>query len=81
MTTKPVKKGKTFHVEWKNTNQKIAWTVLDTNDITFLLGPAGTAKTFLSVAYGISEVLSKRRRKLILTRPVVDAGEKLGFLP
>jgi phosphate starvation-inducible PhoH-like protein len=52
-----------------------------TNPLTFSLGPAGTGKTFLAVALGLAEVLSKRRRKLILTRPVVEAGENLGFLP
>jgi len=50
-------------------------------DIAFGIGPAGTGKTFLAVAQALSEVLSKKRRKLVLTRPVVEAGESLGFLP
>ena len=50
-------------------------------DINFGVGPAGTGKTFLSIARALSEVLQKRKRKLILTRPVVEAGENLGFLP
>lgn len=51
------------------------------NDIVFGIGPAGTGKTYLAVAHALSEVLSRRKRKLVLTRPVVEAGESLGFLP
>ncbi len=51
------------------------------HDIVFCVGPAGTGKTFLAVAEALKDVLSKRRRKLVLTRPVVEAGESLGFLP
>ncbi|MCL2295046.1 MAG: PhoH family protein [Spirochaetes bacterium] len=50
-------------------------------DIIFAVGPAGTGKTYLAVAKALSEVLQKKKRKLILTRPVVEAGESLGFLP
>ncbi|HCM25455.1 MAG TPA: phosphate starvation-inducible protein PhoH [Treponema sp.] len=50
-------------------------------DIVFCAGPAGTGKTYLAVAEALREVLSKKRRKLVLTRPVVEAGESLGFLP
>lgn len=51
------------------------------HDIVFCVGPAGTGKTFIAVAEAMREVLSKKRRKLVLTRPVVEAGESLGFLP
>ncbi|MDR1932229.1 MAG: PhoH family protein [Spirochaetales bacterium] len=50
-------------------------------DVSFAVGPAGTGKTFLAVACALEEVVSKKKRKLILTRPVVEAGESLGFLP
>ena len=50
-------------------------------DICFGIGPAGTGKTYLAVAYALNLVLSKKMRKLVLTRPVVEAGESLGFLP
>ncbi|MDR1587233.1 MAG: PhoH family protein [Treponema sp.] len=50
-------------------------------DISFCVGPAGTGKTYLAVAEALRLVLSKRMRKLVLTRPVVEAGESLGFLP
>ncbi|MDR0409377.1 MAG: PhoH family protein [Spirochaetaceae bacterium] len=50
-------------------------------DICFCIGPAGTGKTYLAIANALSLVLSKKIRKLTLTRPVVEAGENLGFLP
>ena len=50
-------------------------------DICFGIGPAGTGKTYLAIAYALNLVLSKKMRKLVLTRPVVEAGESLGFLP
>jgi len=52
-----------------------------THDLVFAIGPAGTGKTFLAMAYALRELLTKNRRKLILTRPVVEAGESLGYLP
>ncbi|MCL2210842.1 MAG: PhoH family protein [Treponema sp.] len=51
------------------------------NDICFCIGPAGTGKTFLAIAHALQMMLSKKTRKLVLTRPVVEAGENLGFLP
>ncbi len=50
-------------------------------DIVFGIGPAGTGKTYLAVAYALKEILERKKKKLILTRPVVEAGESLGFLP
>ncbi len=49
--------------------------------LSFCIGPAGTGKTYLAVAHALQEVLAKRLRKIILTRPVVEAGENLGYLP
>jgi len=54
---------------------------LSESEIVFGVGPAGTGKTYLAVAHALSEVLSRKKRKLVLTRPVVEAGESLGFLP
>lgn len=51
------------------------------NAMIFGVGPAGTGKTFLAVAAGVSELLTGARQRLIVTRPAVEAGEKLGFLP
>jgi phosphate starvation-inducible PhoH-like protein len=50
-------------------------------DMSFCVGPAGTGKTYLAIAEALQLVLSKKLRKLVLTRPVVEAGENLGFLP
>jgi phosphate starvation-inducible protein PhoH and related proteins len=52
-----------------------------TNDLTFCIGPAGTGKTYLAVAVAVSMLKRKQFRKIILARPAVEAGEKLGFLP
>ncbi len=52
-----------------------------THDISFCVGPAGTGKTFIAIAEALRLILSKKMRKLVLTRPVVEAGESLGFLP
>lgn len=75
------KARKAFHMEFKNTAQKLAWSSFEQHDVLFLLGPAGVGKTFLAMAFAISELLSKKKKKIILTRPIVDAGEHLGYLP
>ena len=53
----------------------------DKNDLIFVIGPAGTGKTYVSVALGVKALKEKRVKKIIITRPVVEAGENLGFLP
>jgi len=55
--------------------------VMLSNDLTFCIGPAGTGKTYLAVAVAVSMLKKKQIRKIILARPAVEAGEKLGFLP
>jgi len=55
--------------------------MMQTYDLVFGLGPAGTGKTYLAVAYGVSLLLSGKIDRIILSRPAVEAGEKLGFLP
>jgi len=72
---------KAFHLEWKNSAQKIAYMAFEQHDLLFLMGVAGTGKTHLAVAFACSEVLSKKKKKIVLTRPIVEAGEKLGYLP
>ncbi len=52
-----------------------------TRDLTFGIGPAGTGKTYLAMAMAVSAMLQKKVKRIILTRPAVEAGEKLGFLP
>ncbi|MDW7773990.1 MAG: PhoH family protein [Desulfobulbaceae bacterium] len=65
----------------KSINQKHYIDAIRKNDIVFGIGPAGTGKTFLAVAMAVSALAGERVRKIILTRPAVEAGEKLGFLP
>jgi phosphate starvation-inducible protein PhoH and related proteins len=60
--------------------QKLVQQVRD-NDLVFALGPAGTGKTYISVALAIRALKNKQVRKIIITRPAVEAGENLGFLP
>lgn len=55
--------------------------LLSSKDVVFAYGPAGTGKTFLSVCYAVNQLLNKNITKIILTRPIVEAGENLGFLP
>jgi phosphate starvation-inducible PhoH-like protein len=62
-------------------NQAFYINGMKENEISFCIGPAGTGKTFLAIALALQMVLSKKMRKLVLTRPVVEAGENLGFLP
>jgi phosphate starvation-inducible protein PhoH and related proteins len=65
----------------KTFNQKYYIKAIDTYDLTFGVGPAGTGKTYLAVACAVRELKQGKVKKLILTRPVVEAGESLGFLP
>jgi phosphate starvation-inducible PhoH-like protein len=62
-------------------NQKKLVRLSETNDIVFAVGPAGTGKTYTAVALAVRALKSKMVRKIILTRPAVEAGESLGFLP
>lgn len=65
----------------KSARQEEYIRAMNRSQITFGVGPAGTGKTYLAVAYCLGELLSGRKQKIILTRPVVEAGESLGFLP
>ena len=65
----------------KTPNQKIYIDSIRNNDVVFGIGPAGTGKTYLAVAMAVSALANEMVRSIILTRPAVEAGEKLGFLP
>lgn len=65
----------------KTQNQKLMASVSEKNDIIFAIGPAGTGKTYTAVALAVRALKNKAVRKIILTRPAVEAGESLGFLP
>jgi phosphate starvation-inducible PhoH-like protein len=65
----------------KTENQAELIRTIAENTVTLAMGPAGTGKTKLAVAYGIEKLLLGEYKRLVITRPVVEAGEKLGFLP
>lgn len=68
-------------IKCKTLGQKKYVEAIKNNEIVFGIGPAGTGKTFLAVAMAISAFKNKEVERIILTRPVVEAGEKLGYLP
>jgi phosphate starvation-inducible PhoH-like protein len=65
----------------KSTNQKHYIEALEAYDMVFAIGPGGTGKTYLAVAMAVTALLSKQVNRIILARPAVEAGERLGFLP
>lgn len=65
----------------KTKNQKTLVEAVGNNDVVFAIGPAGTGKTYISVALAIQALKNKSVKKIIITRPAVEAGEHLGFLP
>ena len=68
-------------VQPKSLNQRRYLEAIEKHDMVFGIGPAGTGKTYLAVAMAISALLAKRVNRIILARPAVEAGERLGFLP
>lgn len=73
ITGKPIKS--------RSENQQKLIDAFEKNDMVFAVGPAGTGKTYLSIALAVRALKEKTARKIILSRPAVEAGEKLGFLP
>ena len=67
--------------EYKNANQRRAHEAIKANTLTFLSGPAGTAKSFFAIYEAVKSLLTGRVSKIVITRPMVVQGEKLGFLP
>lgn len=65
----------------RSENQKILVDAYNMNDMLFAIGPAGSGKTYVSIALAVRALKNKEIRKIILSRPAVEAGEKLGFLP
>jgi phosphate starvation-inducible PhoH-like protein len=65
----------------KTINQRRYLDAIDANDIVFGIGPAGTGKTYLAMAQAVAFLVAKKVSRIILARPAVEAGEKLGFLP
>jgi phosphate starvation-inducible protein PhoH and related proteins len=73
--------GNKRQVQPKSVNQRQYLEAIEQSDMVFGIGPAGTGKTYLAVAMAISALLSKKVARIILARPAVEAGERLGFLP
>ncbi len=69
------------HIAPKNLSQKRYIDAIREHDLTFGIGPAGTGKTYLAMALAVSALVSREVKRIILTRPAVEAGERLGFLP
>ena len=65
----------------KTVNQRRYIEAIERSDLVFGVGPAGTGKTYLAVAMAVSALINKQVSRIILTRPAVEAGERLGFLP
>jgi len=68
-------------IKSRSTNQQRLVEAYEHNDMVFAVGPAGTGKTYLSIALAVRALKEKTAKKIILSRPAVEAGEKLGFLP
>lgn len=68
-------------IQGRTPNQQKLVEEFSRNDLTFALGPAGTGKTYIAIALAVRALKNKEVRKIILSRPAVEAGEKLGFLP
>ena len=68
-------------IKARSANQQRLIDAYNENDMVFAVGPAGTGKTYLSIALAVKALKEKRAKKIILSRPAVEAGEKLGFLP
>lgn len=68
-------------IQGRTPNQQLLVKTFAQNDLTFALGPAGTGKTYVAIALAVRALKNREVRKIILSRPAVEAGEKLGFLP
>ena len=75
------KKIRVESVKPRNSSQKKYLDIISKHDISFGLGPAGTGKTFLAVCHAVQQLVDKKVRTIVLSRPIVEAGERLGFLP
>ena len=69
------------HIKAQTENQRKMVSMMQKNDMLFAVGPAGTGKTYTAVALAVKALKEKEVRRIILTRPAVESGENLGFLP
>jgi len=80
-TPKQVSVAREFHLDFLNPAQELAWRAYSRHDLLFLLGPAGSGKTHLAAGFAINDILRNNKKRIIITRPVVESGESLGYLP
>ena len=76
-----VMKARRLHIKPRGTNQRAYMEAIQSHDLCFGIGPAGTGKTYLAVACAVAALEEERVRRIVLVRPAVEAGERLGFLP
>jgi len=76
-----VMKARRLHIRPRGSNQRSYMESIRTHDLCFGIGPAGTGKTYLAVASAVAALEEDRVRRIVLVRPAVEAGERLGFLP
>jgi phosphate starvation-inducible PhoH-like protein len=78
---KVVDVSKGFQLNFLNASQRLAWQAYQAHDLLIMLGPAGCGKTHLATGFAITEILQKTKKKIVLTRPIVESYESLGYLP
>jgi len=76
-----VMKARRLHIKPRGANQRGYMEAIQAHDLSFGIGPAGTGKTYLAVACAVAALEEERVRRIVLVRPAVEAGERLGFLP
>ena len=76
-----VMKARRLHIRPRGSNQRSYMEAIQSHDLCFGIGPAGTGKTYLAVASAVAALEEERVRRIVLVRPAVEAGERLGFLP
>ncbi len=81
LSQRPAAIREDVHIRPRTRGQKKYLDTIHSHEMTLVVGPAGTGKTYLAMAAAVSALLSKQVKRLILTRPAVEAGERLGFLP
>lgn len=79
----PIKTTPSFDITelFRGAVQRLAYSVYEQHDVTFLIGPAGSGKSHVACMFAINELVRGTKKRIVLTRPIVEAGEKLGFLP
>jgi phosphate starvation-inducible PhoH-like protein len=77
----PIQVAREFHLDFLHPAQELAYRQYERHDLLFLLGPAGTGKSHLATGFAIQDLLQKKKERIVITRPIVEAGESLGFLP